>query len=70
MKEDIYYIYNLGKFRLMFGTKVYYLLFGFIPIHILTLRHKTRKEKLDFFHAIEELHRKKGKGNIWMALLQ
>jgi len=49
------YIYNLGKFRLKYGTDVYYMLFGIIPIKITTIKGGKlygKNQRLSIFHNI------------------
>jgi hypothetical protein len=54
------YIYNLGKFRLKNQTDVYYMLFGFIPIKITTIKGVNflslggKEGRLAIFHKIVE----------------
>lgn len=62
--------YNLGRFRLINGHHVYYLLFGYIPIFITILSQKEfyseneRKGRLEAFHDIVKGYDLK-KGIIW-----
>jgi hypothetical protein len=67
------YKYNLGKYRLMYGTTVYKIVFGFIPIKICNIEGTTNSDNkmytddegnpgtLEIFHQIVngKLHVKK-----------
>lgn len=43
------YKYNSGKFRLMYGTNVYYMLFGIIPIKLFNIEGSSKSKKGKMF---------------------